>query len=62
MQNHFSDHFNNLCPDMEYLKIKSLEHDTMEMERDPRDFDRFDILNRSDIGLKRGQSVSVLKY
>ena len=29
-----SDHFNNICPDVDYLKITPLEHVPLEMEQD----------------------------
>ena len=41
-----SDHLNNICPDVDYLKITALEHVPLEMERDQRDLDSSDILNR----------------
>ena len=41
-----SDHFNNNCPDLDYLKITPLEHVPLDTERDPRDLDSPDILIR----------------
>ena len=51
---------NNVCPDMDYLKITPLENVSLETERDPGDFDNSNILNRMTYtGLKQGQNQSL---
>ena len=57
-----SDHFNNICPDMDYLKITPLEHVPLEIERDPRDLDSFDMMKRLRYWSEtRSERVSILK-
>ena len=41
-----SDHFNNLCLDMDYLKFTPLELVPVDTEQDPRDLDSSNILSR----------------
>ena len=57
-----SDHFNNICPDMDYLKITPLEHVPLETERDPRDLDSSDIMKRLRYWSEtRSERISMLK-
>ena len=57
-----SDHFNNICPDMDYLKITPLEHVPLETERDPRDLDSSDIMKRLRYWSEtRSERISILK-
>ena len=41
-----SHHFDNVCPDMDYLKITPLEHIKLETEQGVRDLDSSDTLSR----------------
>ena len=57
-----SDHFNYVCPDVHHLKITPFEHVPLETERDRRDFNSSNILNRLSYWSEtKSEHVSILK-